>query len=155
MATTSINVNALAEQMREILIKLNESETKREEMERQIAAMNLPDESDDEELEVRATPDDEKDITTDITSGDQIQLDTFKVLPEFSGKQHEYRSWRNQVYRRMKLIEKFKDHVKYEAALAIVRAKITGTAADVLSNTRTYFNINSIFIFLFTGCCVY
>lgn len=149
MATANININALAEQMQQMMIKLHESETKREEMERQIAAMSVPylpdDEAfEDEALEDKATPDDDKDIITNITSGDQIQLDTFKVLPEFSGKQHEYRSWRNQVYRRMALIEKFKDHVKYEAALAIIRAKVTGMAADVLSNARTHFNINSI-----------
>lgn len=41
----------------------------------------------------------------------------------------------------MKIIDKFKKHPKYEAALAIVRAKITGPAADELTNNKTPYNI--------------
>lgn len=35
---------------------------------------------------------DSTNIETNITSGEQIQLDSYKAIPEFSGKQHEYRS---------------------------------------------------------------
>lgn len=43
--------------------------------------------------------------------------------------------------RRIKLIERFKPHPKYEAALGIIRAKITGPASDVLTNNKTAYNI--------------
>jgi len=84
------------------------------------------------------------DITTELTSGDQIQLDSYKVIPEFSGNQKNYRSWREQVVRRMNLIENFKKHPKYEAALGIIRAKIIDTASDILINNNTKYNIDAI-----------
>lgn len=90
------------------------------------------------------TPQAYTNITTILTSGDQIQLDAYKVIPEFSGDQKQYRSWREQVVRRMKLIENYKDHPKYEAALGIIRAKITGAASDILINNDTAYNIDAI-----------
>lgn len=41
----------------------------------------------------------------------------------------------------MKIIDNFRKHPKYEAALAIIRAKITGAAADVLTNNKTPYHI--------------
>lgn len=46
--------------------------------------------------------------------------------------------------RRIKLIERFKPHPKYEAALGIIRAKITGPASDVLTNNKTAYNADAI-----------
>lgn len=88
--------------------------------------------------------DDDESIAPDIPSGDQIQLESYKAIPEFSGAKGTYRPWRNQVVRRMRIIEKFKKHPKYEAALAIVRAKIVGNASNVLTNNKTHYNIESI-----------
>lgn len=85
-----------------------------------------------------------KDIVTDITSGDNIQLDSYKCIPEFSGNKTQYRSWREQVVLRMKMIEGFKTHPKYEAALGIIRSKITNTASDILINNKTAYNIDAI-----------
>lgn len=83
------------------------------------------------------------DIATHITSGDEIQLESYRSIPEFSGDKKAYRSWRNQVVRRMELIRAFVAHPKYEAALAIIRAKITGAASDILTNNKTSYNINA------------
>lgn len=90
------------------------------------------------------TNSDNEDITTAISSGDQIQLESYKSIPEFSGNKTQYRSWRNQVVRRMKMIDGLKTHPKYEAALGIIRAKIIGAASDVLTNYKTAYNINAI-----------
>lgn len=83
-------------------------------------------------------------IETTLTSGEEIQLDAYKAIPEFSGDQKNYRSWREQVVRRMSLIENYKGHPKYEAALGIIRAKITGTPSEILINNDTKYNIDAI-----------
>lgn len=87
---------------------------------------------------------DYEDIVTVITSGEQIQLESYRSIPEFNGNKNQYRSWRNQVTRRMNMIANFKAHPKYEAALGIIRAKITGAASDVLTNNKTAYNIDAI-----------
>lgn len=86
----------------------------------------------------------DEDIETDIKSGDEIQLESYKSIPGFSGVRGTYRPWRNQVVRRMKMIDAFRRHPKYEAALAIIRAKITGHASNVLTNFKTAYNIVAI-----------
>lgn len=138
MANVNDGLNALSSQIQQIMAQLQASEIRSAELEQRMEDMNQSG---------RAVPDNnsvecnEPEIVPTITSGDQIQLESYKAIPEFSGKQHEYRSWRNQVSRRMKIIHAFLTHPKYEAALAIVRAKITGTAADVLTNNKTPYNI--------------
>lgn len=84
------------------------------------------------------------DINPTYTSGDTIQLDAFKVIPEFNGEKKIYRSWRSQVSKLMKQIEEFKTHPKYAAALSIIRAKITGAASDILINNNTAHNVDAI-----------
>lgn len=84
------------------------------------------------------------DITTTYTNGDGIQLDAFKVIPEFNGDKKVYRSWRTQVHKLMTQIADFKAHPKYAAALAIIRAKITKGASDILINNNTAHNIDAI-----------
>lgn len=44
---------------------------------------------------------------------------------------------------RMKMIEGFKTHPKYEAALGIIRSKITGAASNVITNNKTAYNIDA------------
>lgn len=84
------------------------------------------------------------DIVAVIETGEQIQLESYRAIPEFSGNKNQYRSWRNIVTRRMEMIGNFKTHPKYEAALAIIRSKITGAASDVLTNNKTAYNIDAI-----------
>lgn len=84
------------------------------------------------------------DITTELRTADNIQLDSYKTLPEFNGDKQLYRSWREQIVKRMNLIKNFKTEPKYEAALAIIRSKITGSASDVLINNNTVYNIDAI-----------
>lgn len=85
-----------------------------------------------------------QDIITAIQSGDQIQLESYRAIPDFNGDKNQYRSWRNQVSRRMNMIGELKTHPKYEAALGIIRSKITGPASDVLTNNKTAYNIDAI-----------
>lgn len=84
------------------------------------------------------------DIVPTYTSGDNIQLDAFKVIHEFNGDKKVYRSWRTQVSKMMQQITAYKTHPKYAAALAIIRAKITGVASDILINNNTAHNIDAI-----------
>lgn len=71
-------------------------------------------------------------------------VSNFKVLQEFNGDKKVYRSWRTQVQKLMKQIENFATAPKYAAALAIVRAKITGPASDILINNNTAHHIDAI-----------
>lgn len=84
------------------------------------------------------------DIVPVYNSGDSIQLDAFKVIPEFNGDKKIYRSWRSQVLKLMQQIAAFKNHPKYAAALSIIRAKITKAASDILINNNTVHNIDAI-----------
>lgn len=84
------------------------------------------------------------DIMTVYLSGDTIQLDAFKVIPEFNGDKFQYRSWRSQVTKLMTAIGDFKTHPRYATALAIVRAKITKAASDILINNNTVNNFDAI-----------
>lgn len=140
------NVNALTEQIRQITAMFQASELKRVELEKRVETMtDRPSlEETNRSIQTGSAECDEPDIEPTITSGEHIQLESYKAIPEFSGKQHEYRSWRNQVNRRMTIIKKFKAHPKYDAALAIIRAKITGAAADQLTNNKTPYNITCI-----------
>lgn len=134
-------LNELRDQLQEVLIKLQFSEERQKLCEEQIAHFNnnpMP------RSEIINKEDENEDIVAEITSGDQIQLESFKSIPEFSGVMGTYRSWKNQVARRMKMINAFKKHPKYEAALGIIRSKITGAASNVLTNNKTAYNIISI-----------
>lgn len=84
------------------------------------------------------------DVAPIILNGDAIQLDAFKVIHEFNGDKKVYRSWRTQVTKLMEQIRAFASHAKYATALAIIRAKITGPASDVLINNNTALNIDAI-----------
>lgn len=126
-------VNELREQLKKMEMMLQASEERQQKNKEQF----------NENFE-----DDHGDIVTEITSGDQIQLESYRSIPEFSGDKGQYRSWRNQVGRRMKMIDKFMTHPKYEAALGIIRAKITGPASNVLTNNRTAYNIRAMILTL-------
>lgn len=90
------------------------------------------------------TVDPYEDIEPTYTSGDGIQLDAFKIIPEFNGDKKVYRSWRSQVTKLMQQISAYKTHPRYAAALSIIRAKITGAASDILINNNTVHNIDAI-----------
>lgn len=125
----------LNEQLREALLQL---EARQRACEEQIASFNTGNAA-----PAQAEEEDE-DIIPEIATGDQIQIESYRSIPEFSGNKGQYRGWSNQVTRRMKIIDNFKKHPKYEAALAIIRAKITGAASDVLTNNKTAYNIVAI-----------
>lgn len=133
-------LNELREQLQLVVNQLQASEERQRVYESQIATLN----NNLNQFRSVQTEAQYEDIKTQITSPDQIQLESYKSIPEFSGNKGQYRSWRNQVVRRMKMIENCKTHPKYEAALGIIRAKITGFASDVLTNNKTAYNIDAI-----------
>lgn len=136
----SLDMDEVSAKLEQVLAKLKVSEERQKESEDRIKNLteNL------NRFQSIETPLPYKDIVTELSSGDQIQLDSYKAIPEFTGDQKKYRSWREQVERRMSLIAGFKKHPKYEAALGIIRAKITGTASDILINNDTKYNIDAI-----------
>lgn len=139
----------LSDQINQILMKLEVSEKRQKLCEEQITLLNESHFRSDEpdglgEIGIKQTNPDDEDITPDISSGDDIQLESYKSIPEFSGIRGTYRPWRNQVVRRMRIIDAFRRHPKYEAALGIVRSKITGAASNAITNNKTAYNIIAI-----------
>lgn len=134
--STKMDLEQLRAELLEVVTRLQASEEKLE------VLTNIQ-QADEQQRAFPRTPPHE-DITATIQTGDQIQLDSYKCIPEFKGEKSQYRSWRNQVTRRMSMIEEFINHSKYEAALGIIRAKITGPASDTLTNYKTAYNIDAI-----------
>lgn len=87
---------------------------------------------------------DHEDIKLNVQDPREIDLELFKSLPKFDGNQSAYRSWRSQVWTFMEAIKNHSHHPKYYSALGIVRTKITGPAADILTNHNTKMNFYSI-----------
>lgn len=79
-----------------------------------------------------------------LTDPKDIDLELFKALPKFDGDKTQYRSWRNQAWTFMESIKGFMEHPRYYSALGIVRTKIIGSAADILTNHNTKLNFYSI-----------
>lgn len=133
-----MEVEDLRAALEEVVTRLQVSENKLDVLARMQAG---------EEDTARALSDGSKhfdDIVTTIENGDQIQLESYRSIPEFSGEKSMYQSWRSQVVRRMQMIDRYKTHPKYEAALGIIRARITGAASDALTNNKTAYNIDAI-----------
>lgn len=144
-STSNDETKALTKQIKQISLQLTTSEEQRKQLERELLTMKpINDPETDDEDQGRAISTTYEDIDTAVRSADEIQLDSYKVLPIFSGNKNEYRSWRDQVVKRMNLIDQYTAHPKYEAALAIIRAKITGAASNVLLNNRATYNIDHI-----------
>lgn len=138
--TKMAELDEIKASVEQLLIKLRVSEERQKTSEEQIAKLN----GDLNQFQANPTLLEHKDIQTTLSRGDEIQLDSYKSIPEFSGDKNQYRSWRGQVVRRMKMIEAFKTHPKYEAALGIIRAKITKLPYDILINNNTSYNIEAI-----------
>lgn len=134
------NMEEIKAQLEQLAAKLQVSENRQKECEDKIKGLT----ENQNQFQIIETPIQYVDIKTQITAGDQIQLDSYKAIPEFAGDQKQYRSWREQVTRRMTLIDSYNSHPKYEAALGIIRAKITKTASDILINNNTPYNIDAI-----------
>lgn len=133
-------VSELRAAMQELLLRLQASDVRHTTNEERITGLtdNL------NQFQSTQTVVEHKDIVTVVNNGDHIQLDSYKSIPEFSGDKTQYRSWREQVVRRMDMIKNFKTHIKYEAALGIIRAKITKAASDILINNKTAYDIDAI-----------
>lgn len=80
--------------------------------------------------------------TIDPTITCNEPLDVIKSLPEFSGSQTSYVSWREAAHNSIALYDI--GSKKYFAALTIFRNKITQHANDILTNHGTVLNFNAI-----------
>lgn len=85
-----------------------------------------------------------EEISFAITNANEIDLELFKALPKFDGDKNAYRSWRSQVLKVMDDIKSFTGPPRYYSAVGIIRTKVIGTAADILSNHNTKLNFYSI-----------
>lgn len=84
-----------------------------------------------------------KEYKDEVPVTTKASLTAFKALPEFHGKIEEYPSWRNLVTTTMKYISKADDE-NYLNALLLIKAKIRGPAAAILSNHGTPLNFDAI-----------
>lgn len=84
------------------------------------------------------------DMTFNITRAEDVSLQLFKTLPEFSGDRNSYATWRTIVKTAMKLLENFETSMQFCQALMIIRNKITGAASNILNNYNTPFNFEAI-----------
>lgn len=85
-----------------------------------------------------------EDINVTIISPNEVSLEVFKTLPEFSGERFNYPTWRTMTITAMKLLENHSTSMKYFEALMIIRNKIKGAAPNLLNNYNTAFNFDAI-----------
>lgn len=83
-------------------------------------------------------------VNVSYTTPEEINLDVFKALPVFDGNIARYRIWREDVSRLMEGIRIHQNSNRYVEALSIIKTKIQGPAADVLTNHNTIFNFDAI-----------
>lgn len=83
-------------------------------------------------------------LTFNIQRPEDVSLNLYKTLPEFSGDRMNYATWRNIVKTAMKLLENHQNSMQYCQALMITRNKIIGAASIVLNNYNTPFNFEAI-----------
>lgn len=85
-----------------------------------------------------------RDLTFNIQRAEDVSLNLFKTLLEFSGDRTAYATWRTIVKTAMKLLENHQASMQFCQALMIVRNKITGAASNILKNYNTAFNSEAI-----------
>lgn len=100
-----------------------------------------------ESLTVRLTviekPTTVEEYKDEVPVATNASLTTIKAMPEFHGKTEEYPSWRNMITTAMKYVAKT-DHETYLNALLMIKSKIRGPAAAILSNHATPLNFDAI-----------
>lgn len=85
-----------------------------------------------------------EDVTVTVTNPTDISLEIFKTLPEFSGEQKNYATWRSTVCTAIKLLVNHVNSLRYAEALMIIRNKITGSASNILNSYNTAFHFDAI-----------
>lgn len=90
------------------------------------------------------TVEEHRDLTFNIQRPEDVSLNLYKTLPEFSGDRMNYATWRTVVKTAMNLLENYKTSMQYCQALMITRNKITGPASTILHNYNTPFNFEAI-----------
>lgn len=83
-------------------------------------------------------------LTFNIQRPEDVSLNLYKTLPEFSGDRMNYATWRTVVKTAMNLLGNHQNSMQYCQALMITRNKITGAASIVLNNYNTPFNFDAI-----------
>jgi len=82
------------------------------------------------------------DINRDIVCNEL--LDAVKCLPEFSGTQETYVSWRQAAVGAYYIFKNFEGSSRHYQAVIIIRSKIRGPADAVLSSFGTVLNFDAI-----------
>lgn len=116
---------------------------KMEEMKDQIAALQATLEALTTRLTTIETPTVVEEYKDEVPVTTKASLSSIKALPEFNGNAEEYSSWRNLITTTMKYISKT-DSANYLDALLLIKTKIRGPAAAILSNHGTPLNFDAI-----------
>lgn len=116
---------------------------KMEDMKEQIIALQTSLEALTARLTIIERPAVVEEYTDEVPITTKASLSAIKALPEFHGKAEEYPSWRNLITMAMKYTSKTESE-NYLNALLMIKAKIRGPAAAILSNHGTSLNFNAI-----------
>jgi len=82
------------------------------------------------------------DITSSVPCN--MTLDAVKYLPEFSGSQESYVSWRQAAVAAYRIFKDYNGTSRHYEAVTIIRNKIRGAANNVLSSFGTVLNFDVI-----------
>lgn len=116
---------------------------KMEEMKDQIVALQATLKALTTRLTIIETPTVVEEYKDEVPVTTKASLSSIKALPEFHGNAEEYSSWRNLITTTMKYISKTDSEV-YLDALLLIKTKILGPAAAILSNHGTPLNFDAI-----------
>lgn len=87
-------------------------------------------------------------VYEDVTISENITcnepLDAVKCLPEFSGSQETYVSWRQAARAAYKIYETYKGSSRHYQAVLIIRSKVRGVADAALASFNTPLNFEAI-----------
>lgn len=133
-----VNMNAMIQQMANLQITLEKIQTENAALRARIEQIPVNPAVIPQAVE-RLEPD-----NISYTNANDINLDVFKALPVFDGNITKYRVWREDVSRLMDGIRIHRNSNRYVEALSIIKTKIQGAAADVLTNHNTIFNFDAI-----------
>lgn len=133
----NIDINELSELFSRV------ETNKMEEMKDQIVALQATLEALTTRLTIIETPTVVEEYKDEVPVTTKASLSSIKALPEFHGNAEEYSSWRNLITTTMKYISKT-DREVYLDALLLIKTKIRGPAAAILSNHGTPLNFDAI-----------
>lgn len=87
------------------------------------------------------TVEEHRDLVFNIQRPEDVSLNLYKTLPEFS---RDRATWRTVAKTARNYLKIYKNSMQYCKALMITRNKITGAASTILHNYSTPFNFDAI-----------